>query len=165
MAKAYVKFETPKELAGKIAETLQLAKESGTVRKGANEVTKSVERGLASFVVLAEDVEPEEVVMHIPTICGQKKVPFGYIATKLELGRAIGMNVPCAAAAIEKPGGSEHLMKDVIARITGKTGGGEKAPQEKEQAQKQKPAQPKQKKEAPKDAQAPGQPAKPVEKA
>ena len=56
MAKSYVKFEVSKDVAGKIAEALRLAKQSGTIRKGANEVTKSVERGLANFVVIAEDV-------------------------------------------------------------------------------------------------------------
>ncbi len=149
MAKSYVKFEVQKEVVGKIAETLRLAKQSGTVRKGANEVTKSVERGLANFVVMAEDVDPEEVVMHIPTLCEQKKIPFGYLPTKLELGKAIGMNVPCAAAAIEKPGESEHAMKEVISKLTGKSAGSEKA-QEAPKAEKKEAAKaaPKPKKES-----------------
>lgn len=149
MAKAYVKFEVSKDVAGKIAETLRLAKQSGTIRKGANEVTKSVERGLANFVVIAEDVEPEEVVMHIPTLCEQKKIAFGYLPTKLELGKAIGINVPCAAAAIEKPGEADSAMKDVISKITGKS----PASSEKSEAKAEKPAAaapkaPKPKKEA-----------------
>ncbi len=146
MAKSYVKFEVSKEVAGKISETLRLAKQSGTIRKGANEVTKSVERGLANFVVIAEDVDPEEVVMHIPTLCEQKKVPFGYLPTKLDLGKAIGINVPCAAAAIEKPGESEHAMKDVIAKLTGKSPGASAEPKQQATAAA-KPAAQKPKKE------------------
>ena len=65
MAKSYVKFEVSNDVVAKTYEALQLAKQSGVVKKGANEVTKSVERGLASFVVIAGDVEPEEVVIHI----------------------------------------------------------------------------------------------------
>ncbi len=149
MAKSYVKFEVQKEVVGKIAETLRLAKQSGTIRKGANEVTKSVERGLANFVVIAEDVDPEEVVMHIPTLCGQKKIPFGYLPTKLELGKAIGMNVPCAAAAIEKPGESEQAMKEVVSKLTGKSAGTEKAAEAPKTEKKEAPkAAPKPKKEA-----------------
>jgi large subunit ribosomal protein L7Ae len=148
MAKSYVKFEVSKDVAGKIAETLRLAKQSGTIRKGANEVTKSVERGLANFVVIAEDVDPEEVVMHIPTLCEQKKIPFGYLPTKLDLGKAIGINVPCAAASIEKPGESEHAMKDVIAKLTGRSAGAEKPEPAKHAAPAaSKPAAPKPKKE------------------
>ncbi|MCL4552281.1 MAG: 50S ribosomal protein L7Ae [Candidatus Marsarchaeota archaeon] len=149
MAKAYVKFETNKDVAARISEVLGLAKQSGTVRKGANEVTKSVERGLANFVVIAEDVDPEEVVMHIPTLCEQKKIAYGYLPTKLELGKAIGINVPCAAASIEKPGGSEHMMKEVISKITGRSTGEERPAQApKEQKQQEQKQAPKPKKEA-----------------
>ena len=119
MAKSYVKFEVSKDVAEKTYEALQLAKQSGVVRKGANEVTKSVERGLASFVVIAEDVEPEEVVMHIPKICEQKKIPYSYVPSKLDLGKAIGLNVPCTAIAVENPGKAEPSIKDIISKVTG----------------------------------------------
>ncbi len=168
MAKSYVKFEVSKDVAGKIAETLRLAKQSGTIRKGANEVTKSVERGLANFVVIAEDVDPEEVVMHIPKLCESKKIAFAYLPTKLDLGKAIGINVPCAAAAIEKPGEAERPMKDVIAKLTGKSAGAEKAAEPAKPAAATaaapaaaaKPAQHKPKKEAPAAGAAPAPEAK-----
>ena len=119
MAKSFVKFEVSKEVVAKTYEALQLAKQSGSVRKGANEVTKSVERGLATFVVVAEDVEPEEVVMHIPTICEQKKIAYSFVPSKQELGKAIGMSVPCAAIAVENPGTAASAIKDVVGKITG----------------------------------------------
>jgi large subunit ribosomal protein L7Ae len=162
MAKSYVKFETQKDVSSRILEVLRLAKQSGAIKKGANEVTKSVERGLANFVVMAEDVEPEEVVMHIPTICEQKKIPFGYVPTKMDLGKALGINVPCAAASVERPGEAEHVMKEVIAKLTGKT----PAPAEKQAAapagqaaKEQKPRQPKEQKskQAPKPDAVPAQ--------
>ncbi len=146
MAKSYVKFEVQKEVAAKITEALRLAKQSGTVKKGANEVTKSVERGLASFVVIAEDVEPEEVVVHIPTLCEQRKISYGYLPTKLEVGKAIGINVPCAAVAVEKKGESEHLIKEIVSKLTGKA-----APAGEAKAAEAKPAaekKPKEHKEA-----------------
>ncbi|MGC8710567.1 MAG: 50S ribosomal protein L7Ae [Candidatus Micrarchaeia archaeon] len=120
MAKAYVKFEVSKEVADKIVEAIRLAKQSGAVKKGANEVTKSIERGLASFVVIAEDVEPEEVVMHIPMLCEQKKITFAYLPTKEILGKAAGLNVPCTAVAVEKMGQAEGAIKEIASRITGK---------------------------------------------
>ncbi len=113
MAKSYVEFEAPKEIADKSLEALRLAKQSGAVRKGVNEVTKSVERGLATLVLLAGDVEPEEVVMHIPALCKQKKIPIVFIPAKLDLGKAVGLNVPCAAASIEKAGEGAAQMKEV----------------------------------------------------
>ena len=119
MAKSYVKFEVSKDVVAKTYEALQLAKQSGKVRKGVNEVTKSIERGVASFVVMAEDVEPEEIMVHIPSICEQKKIPFSYVPTKQELGKAIGMNVPCSAISVEDQGSASNSIKDVISKITG----------------------------------------------
>jgi large subunit ribosomal protein L7Ae len=119
MAKSYVKFEVSNDVVAKTYEALQLAKQSGVVKKGANEVTKSVERGLASFVVIAGDVEPEEVVIHLPSICEQKKISYSYVPSKQELGKSIGMNVPCTAVAVENAGKAEPIIKDIISRITG----------------------------------------------
>jgi large subunit ribosomal protein L7Ae len=141
MAKSYVKFEVSNEVASKTYEALQMARQSGPIRKGANEVTKSVERGLASFVVIATDVEPEEVVMHIPTLCEQKKVAFTYVPSKLELGKAIGMSVPCAAIAVENQGNASTAIKEIISKVTGTSSGSSKAqPAKAEQPSEKKPA-------------------------
>ena len=156
MAKSYVNFQVSQEVVAKTMEALQLAKQNGTVKKGANEVTKSVERGLATFVVIAEDVEPEEVVVHIPKLCDQKKIAYSYLPTKADVGKAIGMNVPCAAVAVENQGGAANAIKDVLSRVTGKS-----APSEKKESKPAAAAAPKaEKKEAPKKA-APAQ--KPAE--
>jgi large subunit ribosomal protein L7Ae len=119
MAKSYVKFEVPNEVVSRTYEALQSARQSGRIRKGANEVTKSVEKGLASFVVIAGDVDPEEVVIHLPKLCEQKKIAYSYVPNKLDLGKAIGMNVPCTAVAVENAGQAEHMIKDVISKVTG----------------------------------------------
>ncbi len=145
MAKSYVKFEVSDEVAAKTYEALQLAKQSGTIRKGANEVTKSVERGLASFVVIAGDVEPEEVVVHIPLLCEQKKVPYSYVPNKADLGKAIGMNVPCTAIAVEGQGGASGAIKDIISKVTGQShaSAAEKERAEPKHEPKEKPKAPK----------------------
>ena len=140
MAKSYVKFQVTKDVADKALEAVRLAKQGGSVRKGINEVTKSVERNLASLVVIAEDVEPEEVVMHIPTLCEQKKIAFVYVPTKQDIGTAIGINVPCSAVAIEKAGSGESAVKEVIAKVTGKAASESGT---KSEAKKEAPAAPK----------------------
>ncbi|MDE1856476.1 MAG: 50S ribosomal protein L7Ae [Candidatus Micrarchaeota archaeon] len=119
MAKSYMDIEVSDEVVAKTIEALQSARRAGTIRKGANEVTKSVERGLAKFVVVAGDVEPEEVVMHIPKLCKQRKIPYSFVPSKLDLGKAIGINVPCTAIAVEKEGDAANAIKDIIAKVTG----------------------------------------------
>ncbi len=129
-----------KEVSDKALEAVRLARQSGTVRKGVNEVTKSVERGLASLVVMADDVEPKEILMHIPKLCDKKKIAYAYVPTKMDLGKAVGINVPCSAVAVEKAGEAEHAIKDVISRTTGKSAEAkEEAPKQQEQKPKREP--------------------------
>ena len=117
MAKSYVKYETPKDVSVKALEALTVANDSGKVRKGANEATKSIESGMAKLVLIAADVEPEEVVMHLPEICKEKEIPFVFIATKKEIGEACGIPVSCAAVSIEKPGNGSEMLNSVCDKV------------------------------------------------
>lgn len=156
MAKSYVKFEVSSDIVAKTYEALQQARQNGTIRKGANEVTKSVERGLASFVVIAGDVDPEEVVVHIPSICEQKKITYSYVPSKQELGKSIGMNVPCTAIAVENPGSAANAIKDIVSKVTGLAPAPAKAAAPEKAAEHKKEAKPKtEKKAAPKKEPAP----------
>jgi len=114
MAKSYVKFSVAPEIAVKALELVQVAATTGKIRKGTNEATKSIERGSAKIVVIAENVEPEEIVMHLPEICAEKGIPFVYVPDKKELGKNAGMDVQSAAIAIENPGNGAELLKTVL---------------------------------------------------
>jgi len=117
MSKSYVKFETPADVKAKALEAITVAADTGRIRKGANEATKSIESGTAALVVIAEDVDPEEVVMHLPMICGEKNIAYCYVSTKKELGTAAGLPVTCAAIAIEKPGNAAELVKSIVEKV------------------------------------------------
>ncbi|BDH79519.1 MAG TPA: 50S ribosomal protein L7ae [Methanothermobacter sp.] len=118
MAKAiYVKFDVPKELADKAAEALEIARDTGKIAKGTNEVTKAAERGVARLILIAEDVDPPEIVAHLPVLAEEKEIPYVYLPTKDELGAAAGLNVPSASACIIDPGESEELIKEVIEKV------------------------------------------------
>jgi len=56
-------------VAEKTYQLVQIARDSGKLRKGTNETTKAIERGIAKLVVIAEDVEPPQVVAHLPILC------------------------------------------------------------------------------------------------
>ena len=55
--------------------------------QGANEATKTLNRGQAEFVVLAADSEPLEILLHIPLLCEDKNVPYVFVRSKQALGR------------------------------------------------------------------------------
>lgn len=118
MAKAiYVKFDVPQEIAEKASEALEIARDSGKVAKGTNEVTKFIERGNASLVYVAEDVDPAEIVAHIPVLAEEKEIPYVFLPTKEEVGLAAGLSVGTASACIVEAGDAEDLVSELVEKI------------------------------------------------
>lgn len=113
----YVRFDTPRELQERTYEAVELARDSGQVKKGTNEVTKTIERGQAELVVIAEDVQPEEVVVHLPVLCEENGVPYTYVHSQEELGTAVGLEVGTASAAIVDAGQEDEVFNEVLNRL------------------------------------------------
>ena len=87
-----------------VLEIIEISRDTGKIRKGVNEATKAVERGIAKLVVVAEDVDPPEIVMHLDPLCNEKKIPLVKVPSKSELGRAAGIDVSSAAIAVTDAG-------------------------------------------------------------
>ncbi|HDN50759.1 MAG: 50S ribosomal protein L7ae [Thermoplasmata archaeon] len=113
----YVRFEMPDELVKKVYEALEKARDSGKIKKGTNETTKAVERGEAKLVVMAEDVSPEEILAHMPYLCEEKGIPYAYVPSREELGRASGMGLASASVAITEEGGAKELITEVVKKV------------------------------------------------
>lgn len=113
----YVKFEVPKDLQEKALEALEVARDSGKIRKGTNEVTKAVERGNAKLVFIGLDVQPPEIVMHLPMLCEEKNIPYLYVP-KEDIGDATGISVPTASGCIVEEGKAKDLLKEVTDRLS-----------------------------------------------
>lgn len=114
----YVRFETPKDIQDKTYEAVEAARDTGSVKKGTNEVTKFIERGQAKLVVMAEDVTPEEVLAHIPLLCEEKGIAYAYVPSKQELGQAAGLEVGTAATAIVDAGRGKQLVDEIAEQVT-----------------------------------------------
>jgi large subunit ribosomal protein L7Ae len=119
MPKGYVKFEAPDDIQNKALEALEIARDTGKIKKGSNEATKAVERGLAQLVLIGVDVEPEEIVMHLPLLCDEKKIPYLFIKKQNDIGAASGLDVGSAAAAIVKSGKAKEIVDDVVKKLAG----------------------------------------------
>nr|QJX60198.1 degron-tvmvS-MCP-cNOT7-tevS-degron-E2A-MCP-tevS-tvmvS-cNOT7-F2A-nTEVp-FRB-T2A-FKBP-cTEVp-P2A-L7Ae-SMASh [Cloning vector pB-5-XOR-degron-tvmvS-MCP-cNOT7-tevS-degron-E2A-MCP-tevS-tvmvS-cNOT7-F2A-nTEVp-FRB-T2A-FKBP-cTEVp-P2A-L7Ae-SMASh] len=115
----YVRFEVPEDMQNEALSLLEKVRESGKVKKGTNETTKAVERGLAKLVYIAEDVDPPEIVAHLPLLCEEKNVPYIYVKSKNDLGRAVGIEVPCASAAIINEGELRKELGSLVEKIKG----------------------------------------------
>ena len=115
----YVKFQTPKEVQDLAYDLVEKARDNGKISKGANEVTKQVERGQAKLVVMAEDVTPEEILAHMPILCEEKNIPYSYVPSKDELGSAAGLKVSTASVAILNPGKDKGGIETIVKKIEG----------------------------------------------
>ncbi|MEM2923600.1 MAG: 50S ribosomal protein L7Ae [Candidatus Nitrosocaldus sp.] len=110
----YVKFEIPREMVNLIYEAVRIARQTGNVRRGTNETTKAIERGNAKLVIIAEDVEPPEVVAHLPILCEERNTPYVYVPSKKQLGEALGIDVQAAAACIIDAGDAKQAVEQII---------------------------------------------------
>ncbi len=117
MATGFKKFEVPDEIQNKALEALEIARDTGKIKKGSNEATKAIERGVALLVLIGSDVQPEEVVMHLPSLCDEKKVPYLFVKRQNDIGAASGLDVGSAAAAIVKPGKAKEIIDDIAKKV------------------------------------------------
>ena len=95
-----------------IYQIIEKARKTGKIEKGTNEVTKAIERGTAKLVVYASDVEPKEIVQHLPVLCKEKKILCQEVDSKQKLGIAAGLPVATSSLAVIESGDSE---KDIAA--------------------------------------------------
>ena len=111
-------FDVPAELNDRQNEFLsELTKKKGKMRIGVNETTKAIERDTAKLVVIAKDVSPAELTMHLPLLCKEKKVPYTFANTKKELGEKVGIAVGTASIAITDAGDAAAGLETLVKKI------------------------------------------------
>ena len=101
------------ERVEKVFEAIEIAKSTGKLAKGANEATKALERGTAKLVAVAKDVQPPEIVMHLPLLAKEKGVVCVTVGTKDELGTAAGLDVGTTAIAIIQEGEAKKIIAEL----------------------------------------------------
>lgn len=104
----------------KIYEIVEIASQTGKIKKGVNETTKAIERGIAKLVIAAKNVEPKEIIMHLSPLCEEKNIPYIEVDSKETLGRAAGIKVSASSVAIVDFGQAEEKAKDIIKYIESK---------------------------------------------
>ncbi len=103
-----------------VYELIEKARKTGKVEKGTNEVTKAIERSTAKLVVYGADVEPKEIVQHLPILCKEKKVPCVEADKKEKLGIAVGLSVGCASVVIVDAGDAAKDLEGFVAGLNKK---------------------------------------------
>jgi len=103
------------QLSQKILDIVQQSLNYKQLRKGANEATKTLNRGVSELIVMAADTEPLEIILHLPLLCEDKNVPYVFVRSKAALGRACGVTRPVIACSITQNEGSQ--LKTQIQKI------------------------------------------------
>lgn len=101
------------DLTQQILDITQQATHLRQLKKGANEATKTLNRGISEFIIMAADASPIEIVLHLPLLCEDKNVPYVFVSSKMALGRACGVSRPVIAASVTS-NESSQLNKQII---------------------------------------------------
>jgi len=96
-------------------ELIQNASHYKQLKKGANEATKTLNRGISELIILAADTEPLAILLHLPLLCEDKNVPYVFVPSKQALGRACGVTRPVIAASLLTSEGSQ--LKPIITAV------------------------------------------------
>mmetsp|Transcript_36507 Transcript_36507/g.75983 ORF Transcript_36507/g.75983 Transcript_36507/m.75983 type:complete len:124 (-) Transcript_36507:1613-1984(-) len=88
------------ELTIALLDLVQQAVNYKQTKKGANEATKTLNRGISELIVMAADAEPIEILLHLPLLCEDKNVPYVFVPSKIALGRACGVSRPVIACSV-----------------------------------------------------------------
>mmetsp|Transcript_36534 Transcript_36534/g.60104 ORF Transcript_36534/g.60104 Transcript_36534/m.60104 type:complete len:132 (+) Transcript_36534:137-532(+) len=107
------------DLAKSILELVQQSANYKQLKRGANEATKSLNRGQAELIVMAADTEPIEILMHIPLLCEDKNVHYVFVQSKASLGRACGVtrSVICCSIIYEQDSNLSQQIEKIKAKV------------------------------------------------
>ncbi len=111
-------YEVPSDVSESVYDVLENIRKTGKIKKGVNEVTKAVERGLAKLVVVADDVSPKEILMHLPVLCKEKKVPIVSVPSKQELGGSVGLEISTASVAVIDAGKAKAELEEITKKVS-----------------------------------------------
>lgn len=88
---------------------------------GLQQVTRAIEKKSARLVVIANNVDPVELVLWMPNLCRANKIPYAIVKDKARLGDAINQKTATCVAFVdvnaEDEGAFKNLIRSVNARF------------------------------------------------
>ena len=100
----------------KIQELIKDWAKKSQLKKGANEATKALNRGIAQIIVMAADTEPLEIVLHLPLLWEDKNVPYIFVPAQHSLGASWGVSrniIACAVISDGEPSDLQSRINDI----------------------------------------------------
>ncbi len=85
--------------------------EEKKVKRGVKEVGKSIRKGLTGICVFAADVSPIDVISHLPVQCENKRIPYIFVRSRVELGLSASTKRPTSVVLLTDPEESSPVYK------------------------------------------------------
>lgn len=90
------------------------ARKANALQRGVKEVNKALRKTpvkspasadqIPGIAIIAGDISPDEVIMHLPLYCEEHNVPYLFVRSRLELGSAAKTKRPTSVVFIQEKG-------------------------------------------------------------
>lgn len=113
--------ETGKDKRARLTELAKAKKDGKAVatkkpvhlQYGLNNITTLVEKGTAKLVVIANDVDPIELVVWLPTLCRKQNIPYVFVRNQSRLGKLVHLKTATAVAITDVRGEDKALFESL----------------------------------------------------
>merc|ERR1712131_248151 len=115
----YAKKERLRERAAARAEGKDDApsKRAPVVRHGVNTVTTLIEKKKAKLVIIANDVDPIELVLFLPALCRKMGVPYCIVKNKARVGRVVRRKTTTCLAITDVDSGDRGSLNKLVETV------------------------------------------------
>lgn len=90
------------------------ARKANALQRGVKEVNKAIRKTpvkspanadqVPGIAIIAGDISPDEVIMHLPLYCEEHNVPYLFVKSRLELGSAAKTKRPTSVVFLQEKG-------------------------------------------------------------
>lgn len=88
------------------------------VKYGLNHVVSLIENKKPQLVLIANDVDPIELVVFLPALCRKMGVPYAIIKGKARLGTLVHKKTAAVAALVDVKGDDKAALSTLVSTIT-----------------------------------------------
>ncbi|KAG6919429.1 hypothetical protein DXG01_006312 [Tephrocybe rancida] len=89
-----------KKLVKKLHKTIKKASKARQVKRGVKEVVKGIRKGEKGLLILAADINPIDIISHLPVLSEEAHIPYIFVASKEELGHASSTKRPTSCVMV-----------------------------------------------------------------
>jgi len=89
-----------KKLVKKLHKTIKKASKARQVKRGVKEVVKGIRKGEKGLLILAADINPIDIISHLPVLSEEAQIPYVFVASKEELGHASSTKRPTSCVMV-----------------------------------------------------------------